>query len=272
MSSMSSSGGTSDFLITPPGTTVPLQTMNCNKSTTVKPSNLTISKRFYVHSSALLKSPLMNKFNHGKVCSFVHLYHQLFTDYPLVFDHPQAQPNERLRLVAEQYRVHQRKMLIKAKQLKLAAEERAAAQELLETKMLLEAAQHGDDFTSLDPQTAINVARAARNTLLAEEHLAVSRVQECEAVLTGLRDAVDEVHARVEDANLQVGRLLNIMNEQGIRLATSFNICMPPSLGTQAIFNAQFPSSPSSKSSYYSESIDGSVDGGESDRVIPSSP
>ena len=138
--------------------------------------------------------------------------------------------------------------------------------------MLLEVAQHGNDFTSLDPQTAINVVQAACNTLLVEEHLAVSRVQECEAILTSLHDAVDEVHTWVDNANLQVGRLLNIMNEQGICLATSVNICMPPSLDTQAIFDTQFPSSPSSKSSYYSESIDGSVGGGESDKVIPSSP
>ena len=90
------------------------------------------------------------------------------------------------------------------------------AQELLETKILLEVAQCGDDFTSLNPEMAINVAQAACNTLLMEEHLAVSRVQECEALLTNLRDTVDEVHAWVEDANMQVGKLLNIMNNQGI--------------------------------------------------------
>ena len=172
-----------------------------------------------------------------------------------------------MRLVAEQYRVNQRTTIIKAKQLKLAAEERAAAQELLETKMLLEAAQRGDDFTSLDPEMAINVARAARNTLLAEEHLALSRVEECEAILTSLRDAVDEVRTRVEDANLQVGRLLNIMNNEGIHIPTSLNVCMPPPLGTRPIFDTQSPSSPCSGSSYYSES-GGSVDDGESDGVI----
>lgn len=83
-SSMSSSGGTSDILVTPPRTTIALQTMNWDKSTTLKPPNLGISKRFHVHSSSLLKSPLMNKFNRGKVCQFVHLYHQSFTDYTLV--------------------------------------------------------------------------------------------------------------------------------------------------------------------------------------------
>ena len=69
-SNMSSSGGTSDLLVTPPITTISLQTMNGNKPTTFKgpPSNLRISKRFHVHSSALLKSPMMNKFNRGKVC------------------------------------------------------------------------------------------------------------------------------------------------------------------------------------------------------------
>lgn len=172
--------------------------------------------------------------------------------------------------MAEQYRVNQRTVIARAKRLKLAAEEKAAAQELLETSMLLEAAQRGDDFTSLDPEMAIGVARAARDTLLAEEHLAVSRVQECEATLTALRDAVDEVRAQVEDANLQVGRLLNIMNDNGIHISTSIKIGTPPSLDTRTIFDAQFPSSPHSTSSYYSESesMDDSVDVGESEGVI----
>lgn len=189
------------------------------------------------------------------------------------YNRPQASPHERLRLVAEQYRANQRTTLARAKRIKLAAEEKAAAQELFETTMLLEAAQRGDDFTSLDPNTAINVARAARDTLIAEEHLAISRVQECEVVLTSLRDAVDEVHARVEDANLQVGKLLNIMNAQGIHIAASMKICMPPSSETTplTIFDTLFPSRACSTSlSSYSESsgsIDSSVDGGESEAV-----
>jgi len=191
------------------------------------------------------------------------------------FDHTQASPHERLRLVAEQYRANQRATIAKAKRLKSAAEEKVAAQELYETSMLLEAVQRGDDFTSLDPQTAINIARAARDTLIAEEHLAVSRVQECEAILTGLRDAVEEVHARVEDANLQVGRLLNIMNSQGIHITTSMKICVPPSSENDplTIFNTPFQSSPNSTSlsSYYSgsESMDNSaIDGSGSELVI----
>lgn len=74
------------------------------------------------------------------------------------FDHPQASPHERLRLVAKQYKANQCTTIIKAKQLKLAAEEKVAAQELYETTMLLEAAKCGDNFTSLDPNMMINVA------------------------------------------------------------------------------------------------------------------
>ena len=77
------------------------------------------------------------------------------------FDHTQASPQERLWLVSEQYRANQCAMITKAKQLKLAAEEKVAAQELYETTMLLEAAKCRDDFTSLDPKTAINIAQAA---------------------------------------------------------------------------------------------------------------
>jgi len=82
-----------------------------------------------------------------------------------------------------------------------------------------------------------------------------------------LHNAVDEVHTWVENANLQVGRLLNIMNNEEINIPTSLKVCMPPPLGTKPIFNTQFPSSLCSAFSYYSES-GGSVDNGESDGVI----
>ena len=137
--------------------------------------------------------------------------------------------------------------------------------------MLLEAAQCGDDFTSLNPKMAIHVARAARDTLIAEEHLALSRVQECEAVLTSLCDAVDEVRAWVEDANLQVGKLLNIMNDQGIHIAASIKICMPPPSETPSltILDTLFPSRACSTSlSYSSGSMDSSGEEGESEAVI----
>jgi len=84
MSSMSSSGGTSDVLITPPRTTI-AQSTNWDLSTAVKPPNLSrISKQFHIHSSLLLKSPLMNKFNQGKVSSFIYLYNQSSTDYMII--------------------------------------------------------------------------------------------------------------------------------------------------------------------------------------------
>ena len=165
-----------------------------------------------------------------------------------------------MQLVAEQYRINQQTTIAKAKQLKLAAEEKAAAQELLETTVLLEAAKGGNDFTSLDPETAISIARAAWDTLLVEEHLAVSRVQECEVILTSLQDAVDEVCARLEDANLQVGRLLNIINENRIHISTSIKIATP--LDPQTMFTSpfKFPNSPCAILSSYSKSMDFSGD------------
>ena len=94
--------------------------------------------------------------------------------------------------------------------------------------------------------------------MIAEDHLAVSRVQECKAILTGLCDAVEEVHACVEDANLQVGRLQSIMNSQGIHIAPSTKIYLPLSLENDllTIFNTPFPTCPTSTSpsSYYSAS------------------
>ena len=94
-----------------------------------------------------------------------------------------SQKGSRARIYENGY--NQQITIAKAKRLKLAAEEKAAAQELLEITILLEAAKHGDDFASLDPETAISIAWAVWDTLLAEEHLAVSRVQECEVIPSG---------------------------------------------------------------------------------------
>jgi len=118
-------------------------------------------------------------------------------------------------------------MIAKAKQLKLAAEEKVAAQELYETMILLEVIKRRDDFTSLDLKITINVAQATWDTLIAKEHLAVSKVQKCKTILTGLCDAITKVYTHVENANLQVERVFSIMNSHRIHIILSMKLYLP---------------------------------------------
>lgn len=72
-----------------------------------------------------------------------------------------------------------------------------------ELQTLLYAEEQGSGSNSLDPQVALALARATRDVLTAEEEAAKLRILECEQLLETLKDAADDAHARVEDANYQ---------------------------------------------------------------------
>lgn len=91
----------------------------------------------------------------------------------------------------------------------------------------MRAAEMGADFTSLDPQSAINLARAAQETLVAEECVAVTWANECEAFLYFLRNSIDEARGHVEDANYQIGAMMNIFNTCGIRVDPFMSLSSP---------------------------------------------
>jgi len=69
----------------------------------------------------------------------------------------------------------------------------------------------------LDPQDALQLARAARNVVLAEFRTAHLRVTECEMLLETLKDAEEQAHTTC-DANDQIGSLLTFFHRQGIRI------------------------------------------------------
>lgn len=98
------------------------------------------------------------------------------------------------------------------------AEEWGAIRQIEETDILLGIAEQETDHSSLDPAQALRLARAARETLLSEERLAVLKLREFETIITGLQDAVEEAHARVEEADYQVGSILSYLNSAGIRI------------------------------------------------------
>lgn len=80
------------------------------------------------------------------------------------------------------------------------------------------AAQKGLEWTALEPQLALALARAVRDTLMAEEATAKLRVHKCENHLATLKDSADEAHARVQDAHHQIASILSFFDSQGIQI------------------------------------------------------
>ena len=53
---------------------------------------------------------------------------------------------------------------------------------------------------------------------MAEEEAGKLRILECEQLLETLKDAADDAHARVEDANQQIGQILSLFDHQEIQV------------------------------------------------------
>lgn len=120
------------------------------------------------------------------------------------------------RLAADKYRAQQKLSISRARRLKVLAEEHKHVKEVEEISLLHTAAEKGTNFAVFEPQMAIQLARAARDTLVAEEKFISTCIAECKAVLHVFCDDLEEVHARVNDANIQVGQVLNILDAWGI--------------------------------------------------------
>lgn len=80
------------------------------------------------------------------------------------------------------------------------------------------ASQKGLNWTALDPQLALALARAARDTLMAEEETARLKIVESENLLATLKDTLDDVHARVEDAHQQIASIISFFDQRGIHI------------------------------------------------------
>lgn len=80
------------------------------------------------------------------------------------------------------------------------------------------ASQKGLNWTALELQLALALARAAHDTLMAEEETAKLRVQECENLLATLKDTLDNARARVEDAHQQIASIISFFDQEGIQI------------------------------------------------------
>ena len=123
-----------------------------------------------------------------------------------------------MRLAADEFRARKMKNLHQSTRLRAAAEEEHSQKQREEANVLMYAVEKGFHWTSLEPQLALGLARAARDTIMAEQDAAKLRIKECEDLLETLKDSADDILARVQDANLQVGALLTTFDREAIRV------------------------------------------------------
>ena len=129
-----------------------------------------------------------------------------------------------MRLAAEEFKMQRLRILHQNSRTRATAEEDQCKEQERELKVLVLAAQRGLNWTALDPQLALELACAARDTLMAEEETAKLRVDECESLLATLRDSVDDTHARVQEAHHQIASIFTFFNQKGIPI----NFCPLP--------------------------------------------
>jgi hypothetical protein len=117
------------------------------------------------------------------------------------------------RIAADECRADRQKALQAAIGRRRAAEAAQADADRAELKELAIAARKGYHWTALDPESALALARAARNSLVAEEEVLNLRVVECRRLLETLEDQLDDTQTRIKEARLQVGGVMEFMDE-----------------------------------------------------------
>jgi hypothetical protein len=71
----------------------------------------------------------------------------------------------------------------------------------------------GINWTELDPQLCLALARAAHNTFMAEEETEELKITKCENLL---KNTLDDARARVKDAHKKIASVLLFFNQQQI--------------------------------------------------------
>ena len=107
------------------------------------------------------------------------------------------------------------------------ANHKAAIQRFQEYRLLLKIGEDGRKPSMLDPQTALTLARLARETLASEYNLALAKLDACRQELITLQDAVDEAMVYLADADEQVAQIFNILNRECINVP-GYPIPSPP--------------------------------------------
>ena len=101
----------------------------------------------------------------------------------------------------------------------MAALESWAIKDLQENLILKQLANLSLDFSNLQPQAAVDLARSARDTLLAAERVALTRVREAEQNLQVLKDAHETAHVLAMEGEAQMTKVMAAVEDQGIPIA-----------------------------------------------------
>lgn len=100
--------------------------------------------------------------------------------------------------------------------MKSAALESKALRDLQESLLLKALAEKSADISDLQPQAAADLARAARDALLAAERLALTRVLEAQERLEALKDSLDQAHAQVKEAEVQMQYVMSAIEDRQV--------------------------------------------------------
>jgi hypothetical protein len=123
-----------------------------------------------------------------------------------------------MHLAGKEFRVRRQGTFHRSSHSRAVAEEDQSQEQAKELKLLMLASQKGLNWTVLDPQLALALARAVRDTLMAEEKTAKLRILECENLLATLKDTLDNSQARVEDAHQQIASVISFLDQQQIQI------------------------------------------------------
>ena len=98
------------------------------------------------------------------------------------------------------------------------ADHKAVIQRFQEYRLLCKIGEDGRKLSMLDPQTALTLARLARETLASEYQLATAKLDACRQELITLQNSVDEALVYLEDADQQVAQIFNILYRRRINV------------------------------------------------------
>lgn len=144
------------------------------------------------------------------------------------------QPIHRKRLEAEEVKNERLKRLRRSVRQRILAEDDVHHKQEVEFAIIRYAAQRGLTHASLDPQTALALARASSAAIEAEETAANLKVKECILKLETLQDKADDLRARRDEAELQIGSVLQAIKAHklpvDIRMTDLSEYACPPLL------------------------------------------
>jgi hypothetical protein len=107
------------------------------------------------------------------------------------------------------------------------ANHQAILQRFQEYRLLSKIGEDGGKLTTLDPRTALTLARLTRETLASEYELAVAKLEACQQEMVALQDAVEEALVYLADADDQVAQIFNILHSGRISIP-EYPVPYPP--------------------------------------------